>query len=64
METLHIYQKKEEISMLEKKSDLYEDWYDYDDYYEDLLRGCIAPKDDGFEEVSLREDEEVEKSSV
>ncbi|CAM4054625.1 hypothetical protein [Saccharibacillus endophyticus] len=50
--------------MLEKKSDLYEDWYDYDDYYDDVLRGYVGPRDDGFEEVSNREDEEAEKNSV
>lgn len=50
--------------MFDKKSNLYEDWYDYDDYYDDVLRGYVGPRDDGFEEVSNREDEEAEKKSV
>lgn len=62
--TLHIHQKKGAFSMFGKKSNLYEDWYDYDDYYDDVLRGYVGPRDEGFEEVSNREDEEAEKSSV
>ncbi|GGO08142.1 hypothetical protein [Saccharibacillus kuerlensis] len=52
------------IPILERKSDLYEEWYDYDDYVDDVLRGYIGPKDTGFEEVRIREDEEAEKKSV
>ncbi|WP_172254377.1 hypothetical protein [Saccharibacillus deserti] len=50
--------------MFERKSDLYEEWYDYDDYYDDMLRGYIDPADDDFEEVRIREDEEAEIKSM